>query len=86
MKDTIRNNRLLNALIRHRNTEERSRIFCDWIEYVHDRRKFMGRPMFDHHLMFWSKGELVFKVWLRHGKKYRDINDALEDVGIEVSG
>ncbi|PIN86699.1 hypothetical protein COV19_03420 [Candidatus Woesearchaeota archaeon CG10_big_fil_rev_8_21_14_0_10_44_13] len=86
MKDMIRNKRLLNALIRHKNIGERSRIFCDWIEYMHDRRKFMGKPVFDHHLMFWSKGELVFKVWLKQNREYKNINEALKDVGIEVFG
>ena len=86
MKDMIRKKRLLNVLIRHKNTEERSRIFCDWIEYVHSKGNFMGKPIFDHHLMFWSKGELVFKVWLKQDKRYKNINEALEDVGIEVSG
>ncbi|MCX6706713.1 MAG: hypothetical protein NT001_01070 [Candidatus Woesearchaeota archaeon] len=83
MKNTIKRKR---GFIGHKNTEEQSRIFCDRIEYVHDRGKFMGKPVFDHHLMFWNKGKLIFKVWLKHNKEYKNINEALKDVGIEVYG
>jgi hypothetical protein len=37
--------------------------------------------------MFYEKGNLVFKVWLRNNpkdKKYRNINKALKAVGIRV--
>lgn len=86
MKDTIKNKNGLNVLIEQKNTECKSKIFCDWIDYMHDRGKFMGRPIFDHHLMFWLGKKLVFKVWLRQDKEYRNINEALKDVGIKVFG
>ncbi|HLD48950.1 MAG TPA: hypothetical protein VJB11_01160 [archaeon] len=57
------------ALIRHKNTTEKSRIFCDEIELM------------NNHLMFYKNGSLVFKVWL--GKKYNNAKKALEAVGIE---
>ena len=34
----------------------------------------------NNHLMFYLKKELVFKVWLK--KDYKDVKEALKDVGI----
>lgn len=84
MKDVIKAE---GAFVEHKNTSERSRIFCDEIGYMHDRKKFGGNTIFDHHLMFWLKGKLVFKVWLRNNpedKEYKNIYKALEHVGIKV--
>jgi len=87
MTDTIQDPRGLNILLRHDRLEELSRIFCDRVEYVHDRGTFKGKPIFDHHLMFWLEDKLVFKVWLlnRNGdKEYDGVEKALETVGITV--
>ena len=66
------------------NTEQPSYLFCDKIEYLHNKQG----DFFDHHLMFYGKkGRLIFKVWLRNGyknKEYKDIKDALKSVGLEI--
>ena len=70
-------------LIKHKNTEEASRLFdCDKIEYIHDRK----RDLFDHHLMFYKKRKLIFKVWLKYNKweNYKSLKEAMEDVGISI--
>ena len=55
--------------IRHKGTSEASLLFCDKVEYG------------GNHLMFYEKGRLVFKVWLK--KEPKTIEQALKDVGIE---
>lgn len=45
MKNKIK---VQDALIKHKSISENSRIFCDKIEYIHDRKG----DFFDHHLMF----------------------------------
>lgn len=83
MKDIIESRNGLNVLIKHKGINEDSRIFCDKIEYMHDRK---GK-IFDHHLMFWLKDELVFKIWLPNeskDKQFKDINEALKNCGIRV--
>ncbi len=82
-KDIIESKTGLNVLISHKNTEMKSKIFCDRIEYIHDKGIFEGKPVFDNHLMFWLGKELVFKVWLKQNKRYKDLNESLKDVGIE---
>lgn len=39
-----------------------------------------------NHLMFYLKKELVFKIWLKldEYKKYKNINEALKDVKINI--
>ncbi|MBA7491769.1 hypothetical protein ES702_02317 [subsurface metagenome] len=39
-----------------------------------------------NHLLFYLDKELIFKVWLKLDKweNYKDINEALKDVGIEI--
>jgi hypothetical protein len=61
--DIIESERLI-CRIEHTGVEEPSRIFCDKVEYMHDRGddKMFGR-IFDHHIMAWNKNNLVFKVW-----------------------
>lgn len=81
MKGTIK---CRHVFVEQKNTGERSMIFCDTVEYMHDRGTFMGHPTFDHHLMFWLGKKLVFKVWLRQDREYKNINEALEDVGMAV--
>ncbi len=72
------------VLIKHKNTEEASRIFnCNRIEYIADKKG----EHFDHHLMFYKGKDLIFKVWLRNQSKdkpYNDIKEAMDDVGIEI--
>ncbi|HLC31700.1 MAG TPA: hypothetical protein VJK51_03455 [Candidatus Nanoarchaeia archaeon] len=76
------------VLIQQINVEEPSRLFnCNKIEYIHDR----DGDFFDHHLMFYRKEgkkyQLLFKVWLRNSpkdKKYKDIKEAMKDVGISL--
>lgn len=73
----------LNVLIEHKGVQENSRIFCDGIDYIKDRNE----NIFDHHLMFWLNGKLVFKVWLPNNpkdKEFKDIYEAMESVGINV--
>ncbi len=74
----IENRKGLDTWISHKGTSEKSRIFCDKIEYIHDRK---GR-IFDHHLMFWNNNKLVFKVWLKSDKEFKNIKEALKSVGI----
>lgn len=83
-KDIIKNKQGLDVYVEQKNTTEKSRIFCDKIEYIHDWQRFMGKRVLNHHLMFWSGKELVFRVYLRTNKPYKDIYEALEDVGITV--
>ncbi len=71
------------GLLKHKGISEDSRIFCDKIEYIYNKEEFQGKDVLDHHLMFYLKGQLVFKVWLKN-KKYKEINEALKDVGISV--
>lgn len=87
MKDAIKDKNGLDVLIMHKGVREKSKIFCDKIVYIHDRGMFEGRPVFDHHLMFWNKGMLVFKIWLPNegkDKEFNDIYKALESVKINV--
>lgn len=73
----------LNCQIKHKGIGEPSRIFCDKIEYIHDKYK----GMFDHHLMFWFKGNLVFKGWLPNeskDKEFGNIFEAMKSVGIKA--
>lgn len=83
-KDIIQDKAGLNVLINHKNIEMKSKIFCDRIEYLHNKIKFGGKPALDNHLMFWLGKELVFKVWLKQNKEYKNINEALKDVGIQA--
>jgi hypothetical protein len=72
-----------NCQIKHKGVEEPSRIFCDKIEYMHNK----ARGSFDHHLMFWFRGELVFKVWLPNeskDKEFKNIFEAMKSVGIKA--
>lgn len=76
----------INCKIEHKGTEEPSGIFCDKIEYMHDKDKVGFSEMFDHHLMFWKGDFLVFKVWLPNGKndkEFEDIFEAMESCGIK---
>lgn len=71
-------------LIKHQNTGEASRLFdCDRIGYMADKEG----EYFDHHLMFYRGKKLIFKVWLRNepeDKPYKNIKEAMKDVGIAV--
>jgi len=83
MADIIKNKEGFNTLINHKGVNEKSRLFCDKIEYIHNRNS----DVFDHHLMFWNKGELIFKVWLpneRKDKEFKDVYEALSSVDISV--
>lgn len=84
MKNIIENKGGLNVLIEQKNTECKSQIFCNKVEYMQDRGKFRGKPIFDHHLMFWDKKKLVFKIWLKQNKEYKGIKEALKDVGVMI--
>lgn len=81
-RDDIIEAEFLNCQIKHKSVEEPSRIFCDKIEYMHNKLK----GMFDHHLMFWYKGNLVFKVWLPNkskDKEFKDVFEAMKICGIK---
>ena len=69
------------ARIVHKNIDEPSLIFADKVEYIANKQG----DFFDHHLMFYSGKELIFKVYLPNGlknKPYKGIKEACEDVGI----
>ncbi len=69
--------------IEQKNTTERSAIFCDEIEYMHDKVK----DLFDHHIMIYNKGDLIFKVWLPNepeDKQFANLKEALKSVGMEI--
>ncbi|VVB79066.1 Uncharacterised protein [uncultured archaeon] len=86
-KDKIVGPYWLDAQIKMPNTEEPSRIFCDKIEYLHNRGKMGFSEIFDHHLMFWQGKKLVFKVWLPNSEKDREFNDideAMASVGMKL--
>jgi hypothetical protein len=72
------------VLIEHKNIEEPSRLFdCDRIEYLSHK---VGEH-FDHHLMFFRGNKLIYKVWLRNkpeDKPYKNIEEAMKDVGISL--
>lgn len=77
-----------NCLIEHKGTEpgESSIIFCDKIEYMHDRGKMGFSEIFDHHLMFWLGKKLVFKVYLPNSesdKEFKDIFEAMKSCEIK---
>ena len=82
-KDVIENKDGLNCWIKHKGVSEKSRIFCDKIIYMHNKDK----DIFDHHLMFYLRGELIFKVWLKNKSSdiaFNDIDEALDSVDIAV--
>jgi len=74
----------------HKGVDEPSGIFCDKIECLHNiskNNKLFGF-VFDHHLMFWKRGDLVFKVWLPNNeddKEFKDIFEAMKSVGIKCN-
>jgi hypothetical protein len=77
------------CLIKHKGQQKHdpSIIFCDRIEYWHDRGEdaYFGKT-FDHHLMFWKGKELIFKVYLPNEQKHKDFKDifeALKSCGIK---
>lgn len=86
MKDTIISKRPMTVWVKgydKKKFEEPYLVRADRIEYSHDKKK----GFFDHHLLFYLKDELVFKVWLKNkpeDKEYKSINDAFKDVGINV--
>jgi len=74
--------------VRQPNTEQPSYLWCDKIEYWHDKGKdkTFGQ-IFDHHLMIYKNGNLIFKVWLPNSskdKEFKDVREALKSVGMEV--
>ncbi|MDP2672985.1 MAG: hypothetical protein Q8O84_04185 [Nanoarchaeota archaeon] len=86
MKDKIKSKEPMTIWIRGYDKskfEESHLLRADRIEYLHDKEG----ECFDHHLFFYLKKELVFKVWLKNkpkDKEYKNIDEALKDVGIEV--
>ena len=68
MKDKNIKKDIYPVWIEGKNTEQNNLIVADEVEYIND------------HLMFYWKGELFFKVWLK--KDYKSINEALKDVGV----
>lgn len=69
--------------IKQKNTTEASKLFCDKIEYLH----LKDGKFFDHHLMFYLRKNLIFKIWLPNepqDKEFMGAKEALESVGIKV--
>ncbi len=63
--------------------EEPHLLRANRVEYIADKKG----EIFDHHLMFYLGKELIFKVWLKNkpeDKKYKNINEALKDVKINI--
>ena len=80
-KDKITGN--MHVLVEQKNTNENSVIFCDRIEYIHDKHN----NFFDHHLMFYKKDKLIFKVWLKNDEndlEYENMTKAMSDVGMSI--
>ncbi|MFH1328768.1 MAG: hypothetical protein ABIH76_08025, partial [Candidatus Bathyarchaeota archaeon] len=73
------------ARIQLKNTKYQTRIFCDKIEYVHKREKIMNWNNFSHQLKFWQEDNLFFQINLKRTKRYKSIEEAMEDVGIVLS-
>lgn len=87
MKDEIKTKEPMIITIRQKDKES-FLLRADKIEYLHikKRDKIFG-DIFDHHLMFYLKKDLVFKVWLPNedeDKEFKNINEALESVGMDV--
>ena len=61
----------LDVLMYHKGVDQPSRIFCDRIEYIH----YKEGKILHHHLLFWNKGGLAFKIWLKNGPKNKAYND-----------
>lgn len=71
--------------IKQPNTEQPSFLFCDKIEYLHNRDR--NKSFFDHHLMIYRGDKLIFKVWLPNltrDKEFNDVREALKSVGMEI--
>jgi len=69
--------------IKQPNTEQPSYLFCNKIEYMHDKDK----NYFDHHIMIYRGDKLIFKVWLPNSEKdkeFKSAKEALESVGMEI--
>ena len=82
-KDLIESE-LMDCRIDHKGVAEPSQIFCNKIEYIHDKLNDMS---FEHCLNFWKRGEPVFRVLLPNSKnegEFESINEALESCGVRV--
>lgn len=80
-KDSIESD-FCDCILKPRGVQKSSRIYCNRIEYVHERDK----EYFSHYLMFYQGSTLVFRVWLPNNKKdkeFKDIFDALKKSGIK---
>jgi len=67
---------------------ENNLLRADKIEYLHNTGEDeMFGDIFDHHLMFYLKKELIFKMWLPNSsksKEFKDVRDALNNMGVKV--
>lgn len=82
-KDIIKVREYMIINLKQKNTMEPSKLFCDKVQYLHNKEK----DRFDHHLMFYVKDRLVFKIWLPNHPKdneFRDIHEALKNVGMYI--
>jgi len=84
MKDKIKNKHItLWFNCKNKNLVQPSLINCDYLEYIHNK----DENYFDHHLMFYFRGKLVFKMWLPNENKdkpFRDVKEALKSVGVRL--
>ncbi|MEK6860280.1 MAG: hypothetical protein AABX54_05705 [Nanoarchaeota archaeon] len=72
--------------LKQKHTTEPSYLFCDKVWYMHDKDP-NDKEFFDHHLMFYNKGDLIFKIWLPNknkDKEFRDIHEVLKSVGMQI--
>lgn len=82
-KDILEAKEYMIINLKQKNTIEPSKIFCDKVQYLHYKEK----DIFDHHLMFYLRKNLIFKIWLPNepkDKEFKDIHEALKSVGMEV--
>ncbi|HJX50794.1 hypothetical protein A3K73_05070 [Candidatus Pacearchaeota archaeon RBG_13_36_9] len=83
MKDIIKNNSPVSLKIKNEYLIEPCFINCNRIEYIHNKQG----DFFDHHLMFYLKDQLVFKMWLPNNPEdnpFKNIDKALDRVGVKL--
>jgi len=88
MKDIIKSKHPMTISMPGKKVIQSNLLLADEIEYIHNKgNDEMFGEIFDHHLMFYLKKELIFKMWLPNSLKSRefiDAKDALKGMGIKV--
>lgn len=88
MKDIIRRKEPMTIWLPGKKVMQPNLLRADKIEYLHNRGKHeLFGQIFNHHLMFYLQGVLVFKMWLPNSVKdneYMSINEALKKMDVRV--